>query len=54
MKILEGSLNAENLTFCIIVSRFNDFITSRLLEGAIDALVRHGADSDSITVIKVP
>jgi 6,7-dimethyl-8-ribityllumazine synthase len=42
------------LTFSIIASRFNDFITARLLDGALDALVRHGAKEDDITVYRVP
>lgn len=54
MKIIEGELQAKGLKFGIVVSRFNDFITSRLLEGAVDALVRHGADHDKIEVVKVP
>jgi len=54
MKVIEGRLQAEGLKFCIIVSRFNDFITSRLLDGAMDALLRHGADEKDIEVIKVP
>jgi 6,7-dimethyl-8-ribityllumazine synthase len=54
MKIIEGQLNAKDLKFCIIVSRFNDFITSRLLDGAVDALVRHGAKENEIEVVKVP
>lgn len=54
MKIIEGKLQAEGLKFGIVVGRFNDFITSRLLEGAIDALIRHGARQDDIEVVKVP
>lgn len=54
MKVIEGELQARGLKFCIIVSRFNDFITSRLLDGALDALNRHGADEKDIDVIKVP
>lgn len=54
MKMIEGELQAKGLRFCIIVSRFNDFITSRLLDGALDALIRHGADEKDIDVIKVP
>jgi 6,7-dimethyl-8-ribityllumazine synthase len=42
------------LTFSIIASRFNDFITARLLDGALDALLRHGASDDRITVYRVP
>lgn len=54
MKIIEGELQAKGLKFGIIVSRFNDFITSRLLDGAIDALARHGAKEDDIEVVRVP
>ena len=54
MKIFEGELQAKGLKFGIVVSRFNDFITSKLLDGAIDALVRHGAREDDIDLAKVP
>lgn len=54
MKIIEGELQAKGLKFGIIVSRFNDFITSKLLDGALDALRRHGADENNIEVVKVP
>ncbi len=50
----EGSLRAEGLRFGIVVSRFNEFITSKLLEGALDALRRHGADLESVEVAWVP
>ncbi len=50
----EGSLVAKGLTFGIVVSRTNEFITARLLEGALDALRRHGAEEDQIAVVKVP
>lgn len=55
MKTIEGQLTttAEN-KFCIIVSRFNDFIGSKLLAGAVDELKRHGVNSDNIDIIKVP
>ncbi|MBU5636577.1 MULTISPECIES: 6,7-dimethyl-8-ribityllumazine synthase [Geomonas] len=53
-KYLEGKLNAEGLKFAIVVGRFNSFIGERLLEGALDALVRHGADDQQITVVRVP
>jgi len=53
-KIIEGNLNASGLKFAIVVSRFNSFITDRLLEGAIDCLKRHGCKDGDITVIKVP
>ncbi|UFS71202.1 6,7-dimethyl-8-ribityllumazine synthase [Geomonas sp. RF6] len=53
-KYLEGKLTAEGMSFGIIVGRFNSFIGERLLEGALDALVRHGADDARITVARVP
>lgn len=54
MKTFEGELQAKGLKFAVIVSRFNDFITNKLLDGSIDALVRHGATEQNIDVIKVP
>lgn len=53
-RIVEGRLSAEGFRFAIIVSRFNDFISSRLVEGAMDALKRHGANEEQISVVKVP
>lgn len=53
-KFIEGNLDAKGLTFGIVVSRFNSFICERLLEGAIDALVRHGASETDITVARIP
>ena len=53
-RAVEGRLTAEGLRFAIIVSRFNDFISSRLVDGAVDALERHGASSDQICIVKVP
>lgn len=52
--LYEGKLDAKGFTFGIVVSRFNSFITERLLEGALDALKRHGADEKRIHVYKVP
>ena len=54
VKVLEGMLNAQGLRFGIVVSRFNEFFTSKLLGGALDALHRHGASEDDITVAWVP
>lgn len=54
MKKIEGDLQAEGLRFAIIVSRFNEFITNKLLDGAVDALLRHGAVEQNIDIIKVP
>jgi len=53
-KIIQGDLTAKGLRFGIVAARFNDFITSRLLDGAIDALLRHGAADGDIEVLKVP
>lgn len=53
-KFIEGNLDATGLRFGIAVSRFNSFISERLLEGAIDALVRHGAAAEGIEVVRVP
>lgn len=50
----EGQLSAAGLRFAIIVSRFNSFITERLLGGAMDALQRTGANPDQVDVVKVP
>lgn len=50
---LEGALDASGAHVAILVSRFNAFITDRLLEGAVDALVRHGAAAKDLTVVRV-
>ena len=52
--IIEGNITAEGLRFAIVASRFNEFITSKLLEGALDMLRRHGAAEDSVDVAWVP
>jgi 6,7-dimethyl-8-ribityllumazine synthase len=52
--LYEGSIRADGLKFAIVASRFNEFITARLIEGAIDALVRHGARDEDIHLIRVP
>lgn len=54
VKILEGQLIAEGKRFGIVVSRFNDFITEKLLAGALDALIRTGAKEADIQIVKVP
>ncbi|MFZ0133854.1 MAG: 6,7-dimethyl-8-ribityllumazine synthase [Desulfobacterales bacterium] len=54
VKILEGQLIAKGKRFGIVVSRFNDFITEKLLGGALDALTRTGAKENDIHVVKVP
>lgn len=53
-KILEGNISAKGFSFGIVVSRFNDFISSKLVEGAIDALKRHGVDENKVSIVKVP
>lgn len=54
MKIVEGNLIAENLKFAIVAGRFNEFITNKLIGGALDALKRHGVDDNNIELIWVP
>jgi 6,7-dimethyl-8-ribityllumazine synthase len=53
-RTLEGKLDGSGLRFAIIVSRFNSFIGERLVEGALDALHRHGTDPTAITTVRVP
>ena len=52
--LIEGKLLADGKKFAVVVSRFNDFITDRLVGGAVDALVRSGAKDEDIEVVKVP
>ena len=54
MNTYEGQLVAANEKFCIILSRFNDFIGSKLLSGAVDELKRHGVADENIDIVKVP
>ena len=55
MNVIEGNFEAKGKKFAIVVSRFNDFVVNSLLEGAVDALKRHGSVNDTdITVVKVP
>jgi 6,7-dimethyl-8-ribityllumazine synthase len=51
---IEGNLSAEGRSFGIVASRFNDFVVKSLLEGAIDAIRRHGGDAESVDVVWVP
>lgn len=51
---IEGNLSAERFTFAIVVSRYNEFVTRRLVEGALDCLRRHGADETKIDVVYCP
>ena len=52
--LIEGKLRADGLRFALVVSRFNDFLTARLADGARDCLLRHGAEEGSIVEIRVP
>jgi len=54
MKTLEGKLTAKNMKIAIVVARFNEFITSKLLSGCIDCLIRHEATDEDLTVAWVP
>jgi 6,7-dimethyl-8-ribityllumazine synthase len=54
IKTIEGALNVQKASFCIVVARFNSFIVESLLEGAVDTLKRHGAAESDITVVRVP
>lgn len=54
MKNLEGKLTAKNMKIAIVVARFNEFITSKLLSGCIDCLIRHEAADEDLTVAWVP
>ena len=51
---IEGSLSVKKANFCLVVARFNSFIVESLLQGALDALKRHGADEKQITIVRVP
>ena len=52
--VIQGHLNAEGKRFAIVVSRFNEFITNRLVEGALDCIQRHGGNTDKVDVYWVP
>lgn len=54
MNVYEGMLTAQNIRVGIVAPRFNDFIVSHLVEGAKDALLRHGAQEESISLVRVP
>lgn len=51
---IEGHLNAEGLKIALVAARFNDFIVSRLIGGAVDCLVRHGLSKDNLDLVRVP
>ncbi len=52
--VFEGNISAQGKKFALVVSRFNDFVSDKLLAGAIDALGRHGARDEDIDIVKVP
>lgn len=54
IRSIEGDFSARGLRFGIVAARFNDFIVERLLEGAVDILLRHGAEATDIEVVRVP
>jgi len=53
-KTIEGNLNAKGLKVAIVASRFNEFLVSRLLAGAVDCLVRHGVEDGAMMIVRVP
>ena len=53
-KIIEGKLDAKGLRVGLLVSRFNSFVSDRLVEGAVDALLRHGGEKEDVSVVRVP
>ncbi|HTY07849.1 MAG TPA: 6,7-dimethyl-8-ribityllumazine synthase [Candidatus Edwardsbacteria bacterium] len=53
-KVIEGQLSAAGKKFCIVVSRFNDLVSQRLVDGALDCITRHGGDQATIDVLWVP
>jgi len=54
IKSIDGDFNAGDAKFCILAGRFNSFIVERLVEGAVDALVRHGTSREDIEIIRIP
>jgi len=54
IKTVEGQLDAKGLKVAILASRFNDFIVDKLVGGAVDALVRHGASREDLTLVRIP
>ncbi|MDR2478981.1 MAG: 6,7-dimethyl-8-ribityllumazine synthase [Treponema sp.] len=51
---MNGNLNGEKKRFALVVGRFNDFITAKLLDGALDCFTRHGGNEENLTVVRVP
>ncbi len=54
IKTIEGALTIDKARFCLVVARFNSFVVESLLDGAVDALRRHGASDEEITIVRVP
>jgi 6,7-dimethyl-8-ribityllumazine synthase len=54
IKTIEGALTIQGGRFCLVVARFNSFVVESLLDGAVDALKRHGAKDEEITIVRVP
>ncbi len=54
LRTIEGQMSAQGLKIAIVASRFNDIIVDRLIGGAVDYLVRHGAASENLTLVRVP
>lgn len=54
IKTIEGSLQVHNARFCLVVTRWNSFVVEHLLEGAVDALKRHGAEDSDLTIVRLP
>ncbi len=54
LKTIEGKLHADGLKFAIVASRFNDFIVDKLVSGAVDYLLRHGAKNEDLVLVRVP
>ncbi len=54
IKTIEGTLDAKNMKFALVVSRFNDFIGQKLVEGALDCILRHGGSDEHVEVVKCP
>ncbi|AAD36888.1 MULTISPECIES: 6,7-dimethyl-8-ribityllumazine synthase [Thermotoga] len=54
MKVVQGDYRGEGLKIAVVVPRFNDLVTSKLLEGALDGLKRHGVSDENITVVRIP
>ena len=54
VKIIEGDLIGKGAKFGVVAARFNDFITSRLIDGAVDAFIRHGVKDSDIEIVRAP